>query len=153
MTSKQILGKDITKTIAIGGAIVLVLMGLLLGGCNSESVCDDLETQNAALEKDSIDLRTELENLGDEYDSIMSEHEVMRQELEALQADYQDLLQIKGESSLKNPTWQKLKRFLELDNTNENEYIADEFDCEGFSITLRDNSVKRGFRAAFVAIG
>ncbi|MCP4611115.1 MAG: hypothetical protein GY845_20595, partial [Planctomycetes bacterium] len=128
MTSKQIVGRDILKTMAIGGAIVLVLTGLLLGGCNSESDCNDLETQNAALEKDGIDLRTELENLGDEYDSIISEHEVMCQELDALQADYKDLLQLKGESSLKNPTWQELKRFLELDNTNENEYIADEFD-------------------------
>ena len=141
------------KIAIILGVVVLVLIIFISAGCKSESSCDDIEAKNAVLEKDGQDLREELENLGDDYDSIASEHEVIRQELEALKEDYQGLLQDMGEPLLKNPTWRELKRFLELDDTDENEYIADEFDCEGFALGLRDNAWRRGFRSAFVAIG
>ncbi|MEM4164276.1 MAG: hypothetical protein QXJ86_00330 [Nitrososphaerales archaeon] len=54
--------------------------------------------------------------------------------------------------TLRNPTWQELVDFLKEDETNTLIYIAKEFDCSGFAITLRDHAIAKGFRAAYVEI-
>jgi len=70
-----------------------------------------------------------------------------------LQRKYESLLNATLRSTLKDPTWEELKRFLESDKTDELEYKPQEFDCTGFAITLRDNAWKWGLRCGFVEIG
>ncbi len=54
--------------------------------------------------------------------------------------------------SLRNPTWRELIEFLKEDETDTYIYRADEFDCSGFALTLRDHAIARGFRCAYVKI-
>lgn len=75
-----------------------------------------------------------------------------REDYDNLQVIHTNLLQRLDRSSLVNPTWSELKNFLEQDNTETLVYIEDEFDCEGFTLTLRDRAGKQGFRSAYVAI-
>jgi len=74
------------------------------------------------------------------------------QRLIRLQADYENLLNATLKSTLKNPTWEELKSFLEQDDTDRIEYRPGEFDCTGFAITLRDRAWRLGFRCAYVEI-
>ncbi len=69
-----------------------------------------------------------------------------------LQRKYESLLNATLRTTLKDPTWEELKSFLESDKTDELEYKPHEFDCTGFAITLRDHAWRRGFRCAFVEI-
>ena len=54
--------------------------------------------------------------------------------------------------SLRDPTWQELVEFLKEDETDTYIYRADEFDCSGFALTLRDHAIRRGFRCAYVEV-
>lgn len=54
--------------------------------------------------------------------------------------------------TLRNPTWQELTDFLKEDETDMLIYRADEFDCSGFAIKLRDHAVAQGFRCAYVEV-
>ena len=40
----------------------------------------------------------------------------------------------------------ELKMFLAFDNTDENEYINDTFDCDDFAIMLIENARERGYK-------
>ena len=69
-----------------------------------------------------------------------------------LQRRYESLLNATSRSTLKDPTWEELKSFIESDKTDELEYKPHEFDCTGFAITLRDNAWRQGLRCGFVEI-
>jgi len=69
-----------------------------------------------------------------------------------LQTDYENLLNASMKSTLRNPTWEELKNFLELDDTDKIEYKPGEFDCTGFAITLRDHARNLGYQCAFVEV-
>ncbi len=126
--------------------IVLVAMTLaaaiILSGCNNSR---DLEAENAALAQENTALQTEL-------DTSESDLETARQKTAELEEDINDIFG-GSESQLRNPTWAELRRFVETDKTDTLEYIPNEFDCEGFTITLRDHAWRRGFRSGYVAIG
>jgi len=132
--------------VAVGLLALLSVTGFLQLGCESGSECDHTVTENVRLQQ-------ELESLRSKYEVLSSESEIASQELEELKVTYQSLLEGSLGSDPKNPTWQELKQFLELDETDCQEYITDKFDCEGFTIGLRDNAWRRGFRSAYIAIG
>ena len=132
--------------VGVGLLALLSLTGVLQLGCESGSECDDTVTENVRLQQ-------ELESLRSKYEVLSSESEIASRELGELKVTYQSLLEGPLGSDPKNPTWQELKQFLELDETDCQEYITDKFDCEGFTIGLRDNAWRRGFRSAYIAIG
>jgi len=143
----------ILEFVAVGVLALLSLTGFLLVGCESGSECEDTVTGNETLNQENVQLQQELESLRSEYEVLSSESEFASRELGELKVTYKSLLEEPLGSDLKNPTWQELKQFLELDETDCQEYITDKFDCEGFTISLRDSAWRRGFRSAYVAIG
>jgi hypothetical protein len=52
----------------------------------------------------------------------------------------------------KDPTWDQVMAFLKTDNTDEMEYVADDFMCGSFAQEVHNNAEKAGIRAAFVGI-
>jgi len=76
----------------------------------------------------------------------------LEEELAGLKANYKNLLREIKRSTLKDPTWEELRQFLEADDTETLVYLPDEFDCVGFALTLRDRTWRRGFRCAFVEV-
>ena len=127
------------KRIIITGLMMLLLASFISAGCDSGSKCETAKIQHADLQS--------------QVSSLKADHEADSQKIAALEADLQDMFQKTGKSMLENPTWEELKRFIEVDQTDTFEYIPNEFDCEGFAIKLRDNAWRRGFRSAYVAIG
>jgi len=94
-------------------------------------------------------------------DFIISELEKDKTNLEStiniLQSEREDIkLLIRNaseikESELRNPTWNELKIFLEIDDTNKMRY-NDSFDCSGFAIELFKRSRANGIRCGIVEI-
>jgi len=56
------------------------------------------------------------------------------------------------ESELRNPAWEELKTFLELDDTNELIYDKGSFDCSGFAIELFKRTRANGLKSAIVEV-
>jgi len=52
--------------------------------------------------------------------------------------------------TLRNPTYSELKRFLQEDETDDNEYIEGVYTCTNFASDLNNNAEEEGFRAAYV---
>ena len=106
-----------------------------------ERVRQELQAANQNLDEMSV----ELAQLRDEVSGL-------EQELTGLEADYRNLLQDIGESTLRDPTWEELREFLLADDTETLLYHSEKFDCSGFALTLRDRAWRRGFRCAFVEV-
>lgn len=87
-----------------------------------------------------------------QIDSLTTSNESTKKALADMEARYSQLLQRTQTSSLKNPTWVELAAFVKADNTDTRPYVADEFDCEGFTLLLRDNAARQGFRSAYVGL-
>lgn len=119
-------------------ALTALIAGTILCGCNADSGSKELEAENTALIKENTELQAEIK--------------ASEQKIAGLETDIIDILE-GDESQLRNPAWEELKRFIETDKTDTLEYIPDEFDCEGFTITLRDHAWRRGFRSGYVALG
>ena len=54
--------------------------------------------------------------------------------------------------TLRNPTYGELKRFLQQDKTDENEYLEGVYTCSNFASDLNNNAEGNGLRAAYVYI-
>ncbi len=149
------------KTFKLIFASLLVMSITAFPSCDSssstsdetEAAYTDLKVKYSELMQELGGLREELNSTKDERDSLKSDYSDMEAQSNAMQEEYQSLLDDMNNGALKNPTWAKLKRFLETDPTDTREYISDVFDCEGFTITLRDNAWRRGYRCGYVAIG
>jgi uncharacterized coiled-coil protein SlyX len=98
----------------------------------------DLEGERGILKEEITELRWML-NETNEY-------------VTRLQAEYEVLLTVLKNRTLRNPMWDELKTFLMMDETDEMEYKPGVFDCTGFAIKLRDNAGMLGLRCAFVEI-
>ncbi len=79
--------------------------------------------------------------------------EDLHQQLAELEARYKNLAQGIKQSTLRDPTWEELRQFLQADDTEALKYIPNKFDCTGFALALRDRAWRRGFRSAFVEVG
>ncbi|MFO8010661.1 MAG: hypothetical protein R6U89_07605 [Dehalococcoidia bacterium] len=120
-------------------ALLLAFSCSVVAGCGSDSDCERSEAEKAALES--------------ELESLRSQNEGATERIATLQEELESVMREAGTSKLRNPSWEELKRFVQLDKTDTREYIKNQFDCEGFTITLRDNATSRGFRSGYVAIG
>ena len=85
-----------------------------------------------------------------QIDSLTASNESTKKALADMEAQYSQLVQRTQTSGLKNPTWTELAAFLKADTTDSRPYVADQFDCEGFTLMLRDNAARPGFRSASV---
>ena len=112
---------------------------------NYEEEIADLKSQISSLESNRSLLEERIKVLMERLNETS-------QYLIQLQADYQNLLSRVKNQTLKNPTWDELKSFLEQDGTDKLEYKPGEFDCTGFAIRLRDNAWRLGYRCAYVEI-
>jgi len=104
-------------------------------------------------------LNSTIASLRSNLSSLLSKNKKLQTMISSLSKNYSDLqrkynslLNATLRSTLKDPTWEELKSFLESDKTDELEYKPQEFDCTGFAITLRDNAWRWGFRCGFVEI-
>ncbi len=55
-------------------------------------------------------------------------------------------------SAAKDPTWAQLVDFLQKDDTDQQQYIVDEFVCRHFAARLHNNAERAGIKAAYVSI-
>ncbi len=154
-------------------AVAAIAAAIILCVYNSNSDSRHLKSEIAALEEEYEELKAELDTaksdleaaglkiaeLEDENTALQSELDYLKSNLEAavlkiaaLEDDLNDIFN-GDQSQLRDPTWAELERFVKTDKTDTLEYILNEFDCEGFTITLRDHAWRRGFRSGYVAIG
>ena len=93
------------------------------------------------------------EGLQADYEGLGANYESLQGDYEQLQADYESSLERLKQSTLGNPTWSELRKFLKRDDTDTLPYIEGSFDCSGFAITLRDRAWRYGIRCAYVELG
>ena len=140
-----------------------------------QSENDSLKTEYAALQKSEealisvnnqlqeqyLNLQSKLQQKQDELNQYELEKTQLNEEVTSLNSEisqwetnYNNLLAgtTQSPATLSNPTWSELKQFLESDNTDTIQYAANQFDCSGFAITLRDRSWRRGFKCAYVEV-
>lgn len=115
------------------------------------------ELQLTKLELDATE--TELSHALDEMSITRAELEVTRDELVELETELTDLL-ISYEGlmtgygyTIKDPTYNKMMRFLRNDDTDKNRYIEDKYDCKNYSTDLCNSAEAVGIRCAYVSIG
>ncbi|MDD5093913.1 MAG: hypothetical protein PHV74_05975 [Dehalococcoidia bacterium] len=118
-----------------------------------EAEYDSLKTGYEEVEAKRDSLQSEYEAIKVQQDFLQPKYDKAIRDLATLEADYQSLLKRAEQSSLRNPTWQELRTFISADETDTYPYSADQFDCSGFAITLRDNASNYGFRSAYVELG
>lgn len=104
-----------------------------------------IESGNNFNEKDAIIQNLEQEKT--ELEATISSLEAEREQVKALLLKTSE----EKEAELKNPTWNELKLFLELDDVNEMVY-SESFDCSGFAIELFKRARNNGYRCGFVEI-
>ena len=76
----------------------------------------------------------------------------LRTELEKKEAGLADIQRHLDGSVLADPTLDALMTFLRADRTNNLVYDPENFDCDGFTLSVRDNAAKVGIRSGFVEI-
>ncbi len=152
-------------------ALILVLAGLAVAGCSTgpdlQPQLDQLTAQNRQMAQQVTDLETELAQARDgaqaelaqardgaQTDLAQAQDTITELEaaLAARAAGLADLQQIIKSAELQNPSAAALMVFLEADDTDKIPYDERGFDCDGFSITVRDNAAKLGIRGGFVDI-
>lgn len=112
----------------------------------------DDDTDSGDLEKENSELQEEVADL--KYKVIDAGRDVMEAENRLMELQEQlDKMMHVGPVSVRNPTWEELKRFVKHDETDSCEYELNQFDCEGFAINLRDHATAHGFQCAYVSIG
>ena len=70
----------------------------------------------------------------------------------ALTAAGYDMVQLIGNETATDPTWQQLESFLTADKTDEKEYVTGLFMCGAFAEELYNNAEAAGIRAAWVSL-
>lgn len=98
---------------------------------------EELEKKNSTIQA----LETQVDELQTNVSSL-------KQEVERAKS----LLQNISKEELKNPSWEELKTFLELDDTNKLIYDKEKFDCSGFAIELFKHARALGMKAGFVEL-
>lgn len=158
-----------TRKAILGASILLVLL-FCLPSCapvvsqeeydalqsrldNAQGEIDALKADLAALQDNYESLQADYESLQADYGSLQDDYESLRADYDSLQADYEGSLERLKQSTLENPTWSELKKFLEGDDTDTLPYVEGSFDCSGFAITLRDRAWRYSMRCAYVEVG
>lgn len=116
--------------------ILLIVIGFVFYYFKSYNTLKEKETVIANLEK-------EKENLESNINLLQAEREDIKLLLKNVSKA--------KESELRNPAWNELKVFLELDDTNKIVY-NESFDCTGFAVELFKRARDNGLRAGFVEV-
>lgn len=87
------------------------------------------------------DLKSQCADKQDELERALAENRKLKSELSALRSKA---------SGLRDPNWKELVDFIKADPTDNREYKADKYNCEDFSIALRDAARDRNLRCAYV---
>ena len=143
-----------TKKVILGVAVLMALM-LFLPSCASGISQEEYETLQSRLNSAQLEidtLKTNITTLQDSYNELQADYGNLLASYESLQSDYEGSQERLGQSTLENPTWAELEKFLERDDTDTISYVENSFDCTGFAITLRDRAWRYGMRCAYVEI-
>jgi len=117
---------------------------------NLEDAFTKLKDDLASEKKKQSELTTQCEALRQQGAPVpMTEH-ALKQQLQPVQTDCASNL--KQRNVLRNPTWQELKDFLRDDLTNEKSYDRANYNCQGFTLELRDHARDLGWRSAFISV-
>ena len=103
------------------------------------------KSYNTLKEKETV-----ITNLEKEKENLESNINLLQAEREDIKLLLKNVSEAK-ESELRNPTWNELKVFLELDDTNKIVY-NESFDCTGFAVELFKHARDNGLRAGFVEV-
>ncbi len=97
---------------------------------------------------------SELDQTISTFETEIDELRVDKMSLEDELGNTRELVETLSEPStdLKDPSWNELKTFLDIDETNELVYRNGSFDCSGFAIELYKNARAAGFNAAIVEV-
>jgi len=115
------------------------------------------ESELASTENQLASARQTLTSLQDTLSDTQEELTIAQETLEGLGITLStsnecfdvDLI---DNSTATNPTWSQLRAFLSQDQTEENEYIKDVYDCSQFSRDVHNNAEAAGIRAAEVHV-
>lgn len=118
---------------------------------STETKLGTTETELQSIKDELQSAETELANTLDSLDTIQAELDEKEIELTELQIDYDGLMAGHG-YTIKDPTYGEMMRFLEDDDTDEAEYIKDEYECTGFATDLCNRAEEKGIRCAYVTI-
>lgn len=140
--------------------LMLILAVLALAGCapapaagpDLQPQLDQLTAQNEKLAGQVADLETARDGAQADLAQAQDAIKELEANLAAKTAGLADIQQIISAVELQNPSSAALMVFLEADDTDKIPYDATGFDCDGFSITVRDNAAKLGIRGGFVDI-
>lgn len=144
-----------TKKVILGVSVLMALM-LFLTSCTfsiSRGEYGVLQSRLNASQLEIDTLKANMTALQGSYNDLQADYGNLLSSYESLRDDYEDSLKRLQQSTLENPTWSELEKFLRLDDTDTMPYIEDSFDCSGFGITLRDRAWRYGMRSAYVEIG
>ncbi len=151
-----------TKKVISAVSVLMALM-LLLPSCALPVSRGEYEMLQSRLNASQLEIdamKANLAELQDNYNDLQADYGGLLASYESLQGDYTDLradyegsLERFNQSTLEDPTWSELEKFLRLDDTDTLPYVENSFDCSGFAITLRDRAWRYGMRSAYVELG
>ena len=119
-----------------------------------ESTSIKLGTTEVELESTKGELHsveTELASTLDSLSTIQTELGVTRDTLTDLEISYEGLMTGHG-YTIKDPTYSEMMSFLRADDTDEAEYIEDEYECTEFTTDLCNGAEEEGIRCAYVTL-
>jgi archaellum component FlaC len=125
-----------------------------------ENTSDELSDTKTELSLAASELRTtksSLKRASDDLADTEDQLEIAQETLEGLgitlmvSRECRDVKLVDNPDA-ENPTWEELLAFLKEDNTEDNEYIAYEYDCSEFSRDVHNNAEAAGIRAAEVQV-
>ena len=102
----------------------------------AESAAEEFDQQLSVLEQQLANAEATLKGLG-----ITLERSIAN--FDAVMVD---------NATAQNPTFKEMKDFLNLDKTERNKYIKDEYDCSQFSRDVHNNAEAMGIRSAVVHV-
>jgi len=126
---------ETSKTILLT-LILLLIAGFAFYFFQSTDTIKKKDSTIASLEKDKTSLESAVNLLQSE-----------REDVKLLLKNISDI----KNSELRDPTWNELKMFLELDDTNKMRY-NDSFDCSGFAIELFKRARNIGLRCGIAEV-
>lgn len=138
-------------------AVGCLMMPLLLSSCGiPQEEHDAVVAERDTAQVQVGSLRSDLTEAESQIEALESDITEAQSQIQALQSDYDnmkyEILERIKQSNLENPSWEELREFLQLDDTDKLVYKKSSFDCTGFALTLRDHAQAYGIRCAFVEV-
>ncbi len=124
-------GQSFIPTVAIILAIAAIGILFVLARSDLSAATGELSSTKAALS------------------SVQEELSATKDELAASKLA---LAQATTQVGYRDPTYMEVRQFLQDDQTDQNQYIKDVYDCHNFAADVNLNAEAKGIRAAYVSI-